>query len=243
MNRDRLNTSGIVAATLGALAAMVSGRTATGQSLLEDPPEPRTQAVGLTTPSHASVAEQLQSVSLFAVVPPKPKAWAKHDLVEVIINEQSAAKMEQTLDTKKDYNLDASLNSFPSIRDLLEFQFSNGDSTRLPMKVGVGSKNKFKGDGEFQRKDNLTARVQARVVDIKPNGTLVLEARKNRQHNEETYTLVLSGVCRQEDVTRQNTIQSSQLADLEVRIQNDGQVKKAGEKGIIPRLFETLFNF
>ncbi len=226
------------------VSAVVGGvGRAPGQSLLEDPPEPRAQGIGLTSTPQATVAEQLQHVSLFAVVPPKPKTWAKHDLVEVIINEQSAAKMEQTLDAKKDYNFDASLDNFPSIRDLLELQFSNGDSTRLPMKVGVSSKNKFKGDGEFERKDNLTARVQARVIDIKPNGTLVLEARKNRQHNEETYTLVLSGVCRQEDITRQNTIQSSQLADLEVKIQNEGQVKKAGEKGLIPRVFETLFNF
>lgn len=228
---------------LAFLTAIFAVASARGQSLLEDPPEAQPQAVGLVSAPHGNVAEQLQNVSLFAVVPPKPKTWAKHDLVEVIINESSAAKMEQTLDTKKDYNMNAELTSFPSIRDLLEFQFSNGDSTRLPMTVGVSSKNKFKGDGEFERKDNLTARIEAKVVDVKPNGNLVIEARKNREHNQESYTLVLAGICRTEDITRQNTIQSSQLADLEVKIQNDGQVKKAGEKGLIPRLFEAIFNF
>lgn len=233
-------------ATTLIFAILASATTASAQSLLVDPViEPATpQAPALvSSDTNGSVAEQLQGVSLFAVVPPKPKEWAKHELIEVIINESSAAKMEQTLDTKKDYDLDASLRQFPSIRELLEFQFSNGDSTRLPMSVGVGSKNKFKGEGEFERKDNLTARVEAKVIDVKPNGNLVLEARKHWTNNEESYTLVLSGTCRTLDVTRQNTIQSSQLADLVVKIENDGQVKKAGEKGVIPRVFDWLFNF
>lgn len=233
-------------ATTLIFAILASATTTSAQSLLVDPViEPATpQAPALvSSDTTGSVAEQLQGVSLFAVVPPKPKEWAKHELIEVIINESSAAKMEQTLDTKKDYDLDASLRQFPSIRELLEFQFSNGDSTRLPMSVGVGSKNKFKGEGEFERKDNLTARVEAKVIDVKPNGNLVIEARKSRTHNEETYMLVLSGVCRSTDVTRQNTIQSSQLADLVVKIESSGQVKQAGEKGVIPRVFDWLFNF
>jgi len=215
---------------------------ARAQSLLEDrPAEEGLAASGPAT--QASTAEQLQGVSLFAVVPPKPKAFAKHDLIEVIINEASAAKMEQTLDAKKDYNFDAELSKFPSIRHLLEFQLDQGDPSSLPVGMGLSSKNKFKGDGELERKDTLTARVTAEVIDVKPNGTLVLEARKNRQQDEETYTLVLSGLCRSEDITRQNTIQSSQLANLDVKIESDGQVTKAGKKGLIPRIFEAIFNF
>ena len=126
---------------------------------------------------------------------------------------------------------------------MLEFQLEPGDTTSLPVAVGVGNNNKFKGDGQFERKDNLTARVTAEVIDVKPNGTLVLEARKSRQQDEETYTLVLSGVCRSEDITKQNTVQSSQLANLDVKIESDGQVTKTGTKGLIPRIFETIFNF
>jgi flagellar L-ring protein precursor FlgH len=239
MNRlHRLIVPGLV--FVGTVAGASAAR---GQSLLEDPPTEAIAAPGLVNNGGTTVAEQLQGVSLFAVVPPKPKTYAKHDLIEIIINETSAAKMEQTLDTKKDYNFDGALTDFPSIQSLLEFQLNNGDSTSLPVKFGVGSKNKFKGDGEFERKDNLTARVTATVIDVKPNGTLVLEARKSRQQNEETYTLVLAGVCRGEDITKQNTIQSSQLADLDVKIESEGQVDKAGKKGFIPRIFEAIFNF
>lgn len=238
MNRiHRALLPGLVFVTLTSASGV-----ARAQSLLEDrPTDEAGAAAGPAT--QASAAEELQGVSLFAVVPPKPKTFAKHDLIEIIINEVSAAKLEQTLDAKKDYNFDAELSKFPSIRHLLEFQLDQGDPSSLPVGVGLKSKNKFKGDGELERKDSLTARVTAEVIDVKPNGTLVLEARKNREQDQETYTLVLSGVCRGEDVTRQNTIQSSQLANLDVKVQSSGQVTDAGKKGLIPRIFEAIFNF
>lgn len=229
--------------------------SAKAQSLLEEPPEkpgmapatapaPGGESSGsLTAPPAMSTAERLKSQSLFAVAPPKPRTYQKHDLVEVIINESSVEKMEQSLDTKKDYNLSAELSKFPSLRHLLELQLQNGDTTNLPVQLGLKSNNKYKGEGEFERKDNLTARLSAKVVDVKPNGTLVIEATESRQQDEETYTLVLSGTCRSEDITRNNTIQSSQLAGLTIRIDHDGQVKKAAEKGFIPRIFEAIFNF
>lgn len=180
---------------------------------------------------------------MISVTPPEPRKWAKHDIVEVIVNRSSFEKFEQTLDLKKDYNMMAELRKFPSVRNLLELQLRNGDSTGLPVGVDAVSGNKFKGDGEYERKDQITTRMAAIVVDVKPNGTLVLEARDSQQSDEETKTMVLSGVCRQEDITKSNTIQSSQLANFLLRIEHEGQVKKAGEKGIIPRILEAIFNF
>ena len=233
--------TGLVFVAAAALAASV----ARGQSLLEDEPADQVQhAPGLVGSAQTSVAEQLQSVSLFAVVPPKPRSYAKHDLVEILINESSVEKMKQTLDTKKQYDFTAELSKFPSLMKLMEAQLSNGGpSSNLPVGVAVKNANKFKGEGELNRNDSLTARISAKVIDVKPNGTVAIEARESQIRDEETYTLVVSGICRTEDITKQNTIQSAQLADLNIKIEHDGQVKKAGEKGWIPRIFEAIFNF
>lgn len=226
---------------VAALLTSAAGQHAIAQSLLEDSGEPELASMPLV--AGPSTAENLKGVSLFAVVPPKPKSFKKHDLVEVIINESSVSKMEQTLDIKKNYSLAAELSKFPSLRHLLELQLQNGDNTRPPVEVAAKARNKFKGEGDFERKDNLTARISAIVLDVKPNGTLVIEARESRQEDEEIYTLVLSGMCRSEDITRNNTIQSSQLAELNIRIDHEGQVDKAGDKGLIPRVLDAIFNF
>lgn len=231
---------------LAFMAVFAPAQGALAQSLLVGDPEPRRpelSAPALGAEPTAHVAEQLQSVSLFAVVPPKPRTFAKHDLVEIIINESSVQKLEQKLETDKQYNLAAELSRFPSLRHLLEAQLREGDSTGLPVGVGGKANSKFKGDGEFERKDSLTARLTAKVLDVKPNGTLVLEAREHTSRNDESATMVLSGICRSEDITRQNTIQSSQLAELNIRIEQEGEINDAGKKGLIPRVLDAIFNF
>ena len=255
---SRFNARHLVAVSCVALCA-----TAQAQSLFErrqpaapvtpptnpapaTPGAPANPAPAQPTPS-APVATagpmSLEDVSMFAVTPPAPKAWAKHDLVEIIVNRSSVEKFEQSLDTTKKYDLLAELKQFPSVRNLWEAQLRNGDSTGLPVGVEVGANNKFNGDGEYERKDQITTRLSAVVIDVKPNGTLVLEAKDSQQSGEEVKTMVLSGLCRSEDITKNNTIQSSQLANFVMRIDHEGQVKKAGEKGFIPKIFEAIFNF
>ncbi len=108
----------------------------------------------------------------------------------------------------------------------------------------MGGKQKFKGEGTAKRSDRFVARIQAVVIDVKPNGTLVLEARKTvASQNGEAKTIVLSGSCRQEDITDANTINSSLLADLRLIQTTEGEVSKSAEKGFIPRILEAIFNF
>ncbi len=89
----------------------------------------------------------------------------------------------------------------------------------------------------------MTGRVQARVIDVKPNGTLVLEARKFNQIDDETLTIVLTGVCRAEDITVDNTILSSELYDLSLVKTHTGELRRASKKGLITRLLDLLLNF
>lgn len=211
-----------------------------------NPAPPPTPAAGPTDPAYATASPASQALtgySMFVVTPPPPKKYAKHDPVEVIVNESSVQKIAQKYDNKKDYDFAAELKQFPSMEALItELALRNGIGTPAPS-MGIGSKNKFKGDGKMDRSDQVTARVSATVIDVKPNGTLVLEATESIQSGREISRMVLSGVCRGEDITRNNTIQSSQLANLDIRIEHEGDVKDTAEKGLIPRIFETLFNF
>ncbi|MBX3386224.1 MAG: flagellar basal body L-ring protein FlgH [Phycisphaeraceae bacterium] len=202
--------------------------------------EPRQQD-DPNAPARAAAA-QLEAYSLMVVVPPKPRTFQKHDLIEIIINENSTQKIEQSLDTTKRYDIRAELSQFPSLKDLLEFQLRNGIGT--PVRLGVNSNTRYNGDGEAERKDRFTARIAAEVIDVKPNGNLVLEARKSIEGSggDKTF-MVLGGVCRSADITSSNTVQSSQIANMALRIEGEGDVKNAAKKGLIPRVLETIFNF
>ena len=72
---------------------------------------------------------------------------------------------------------------------------------------------------------------------------LVLEAKKTVTKDNEVTTIVLTGNVRMADVTTSNTVLSSQLADLIVTMQNEGDVRDSTTKGWIPRLLDTVFAF
>lgn len=207
------------------------------------PTEPALPVV-MTTGSMMGMAPGLNQVSLFAVVPPPPRTYAKHDKVEIIINESSLSQMNQKLDTKKSYDLRAELQQFPSFAALLnQLELRNGiDGSNTP-EIGITNSSDFKSEGKYTRSDTLSARVSALVLEVKPNGLLLVEAKEVTQNDDEIKTLVLTGLADPKDITRSNTIQSSQLANLAVRIRNEGDVKNAGSKGLIPRVLEQVFNF
>lgn len=183
----------------------------------------------------------LRATSMMCIEAPRPKVFAIHDKVTIIIDETSKQSSKQTLDSKKNYDLTNTLAQFPGLAAFLDQELRNGILD--PIKVDLHSKNAFKGEGTYDRSDRFTAKITATVIDVRPNGSLVLEARKTKVTDEESQTIVLSGECRQEDVTTSNTVLSSQIADLTLVTKNEGQVKDSSTKGFIPRVLEAIFNF
>ncbi len=202
----------------------------------------RKPKVALNERGEVDSGAMLKEVSMTYIDPPKPKTFQIHDQVTIIVDETSRESSKQTIDTKKDYDNSAGLSKFPSLEALLDLQLQGGGNDNAA-ELGLNSKQKFKGEGTYDRSDRFSARITAKIIDVKPNGILVLEARKTIQKNEEHQSIVMSGQCRTEDVSNANTVLSSQLAELTLISQQEGQVKDAATKGWIPRIIEALFAF
>ncbi|MEL7474301.1 MAG: flagellar basal body L-ring protein FlgH [Planctomycetota bacterium] len=223
--------------TLAIAATTLMIPAAGAQSLYERPVRLTLTPEGLPDP-----ARPLRGVSMLVVIPPPPVEFKRHDLVSIIVDEISTTTARHELETTKEYDTTAEFGPFPSLRHLLELQLQNGDSSRTA-ELGLRGDNEFTGEGEYTRDDRFTARVQAEVIDVKPNGNLVLEARKTIIRDNEVQIIVLAGVCRGADISQQNTVLSSQIADLTIAMRNEGDVREAAKKGLIPRFLETVFNF
>ncbi|MEO1583010.1 MAG: flagellar basal body L-ring protein FlgH [Planctomycetota bacterium] len=189
-----------------------------------------------------SPARSLVGYSMFVITPPPPREIQRHDLVTIIVNQTSQSLREQSLETEKQYDAEYRLAQFLQLNRLLEARLDPGALVTDDL-LDISSQSSFEGEGTYERRDRLTTRVQAEVIDVKPNGNLVLEARTRMQTDEEVQEFVLSGVCRTDDVTAQNTVQSSQLHDLAIAVRNEGEVRKSSKKGWIPRAIEAVFAF
>jgi flagellar L-ring protein precursor FlgH len=183
----------------------------------------------------------LLRISPFAVAPPEPERIGVNSWVTVVVLESKTATSDSKLESKKDWTLDTELKKW------LRYSDSNGV---VPAKFEAGNpavsfdhKNEYKGDGKYDRKDSLTTRLEARVIDVKPNGSLVLEARKSVKIDEEGYTITLIGECRSQDVTAQNTVLSTQIGDMRIDVQHEGAVRDAARRGWAQKALDFLRPF
>lgn len=222
---------------------------ASAQSLFERRPEvagERNDARGRALADARPAADGMPSVeqvTLFAVLPPEPRAFQENDLVTIIISERTETEQSNSIDTEKKYNADGQLSEWIDYMKLLELRLeANHRSGEEPLpSFKLDLDKKFEGEGEKETSHQVTSRVTARVVEVKPNKTLLLESRTVVRTDEEEQVILLSGICRADDVTDRNTVQSNQMFDLRLDIGNTGQVRDATKKGLITKIADALF--
>lgn len=196
----------------------------------------------VTEPVALGSAQELRATSMYLVAPPEPRVYKVHDLVYVIISENSDASSQQLVETTKETRVRDQLNSVIDPLALLELRLRGSDIDSLNL-LNLRAKNEFSGDGLYDRRDQFSARIAAEVIDVKPNGNVVLQAKKTIKMDNEVKVLVLSGLARQEDITAENTLLSSQIADLRIDVQHEGELRKSTTKGFLTRAIDTLFAF
>ncbi len=83
------------------------------------------------------------------------------------------------------------------------------------------------GTGSTTRAMTITTAISARVLQVTPNGSLIVEGVKNIGVNSEKQTITVRGLVRPVDLTVANTITSNQVADLSLQIDGKGVVGDA----------------
>jgi flagellar L-ring protein precursor FlgH len=185
---------------------------------------------------------ELRSTSMFLVEPPEPREFKAHDIIYIIINENSIARSQQSLESTKVNQARNTLNGIIDPMKLLQLRLEGSSIDGLEL-LNLQVQNQYTGEGEYDRNDQIIARIAAEVIDVKPNGNLVIQAKKSVTTDEEVKTVVLSGIARQDDITLENTLLSSQIADLRLDMQHEGELPRSSKKGIITRALDTLFAF
>ncbi len=192
----------------------------------------------LPTPETQAQNATLQHVSPFAVAAPEPRVFAVHDLLTIIVREAKTQKTDAKLESDKEWEVSSALEKFFRL---------NGRHQLIPQTFEEGTpgvefdfESEYAGKGKSDRQDSFTTRITAKIVDVKPNGNLVIEASDRVRLDEEEYVVTLTGVCRSNDVTAQNTILSTQLYQKEIDVNATGAVKDATRRGWLMRVFDII---
>ena len=182
-------------------------------------------------------------ISLFAVAPPEPRTIRKHDQITIIIREESEFSSDGNSELTKDYQLDARITEFLDLGELLKGRVKGGGVTGAVPSVNLSGNRDFQGEAKIDRQDSFVARIQAEVVDVKPNGTCVVQARKRIVTDDEEQEFILTGSLRAADVTVDNTVLSTQIANLELHKNHKGAVRDGTKRGLLPKLLDVINPF
>lgn len=177
------------------------------------------------------------------------KARRLNDLVTINVVESLSGSGKADTDTSRESTLDFELSNFLGMnKDFnLHNVFGLKDLFKEPNvfepSISTSSKSKHKGAGDTNREGTLIATVTAKVIEVMPNGNLVLEGRKELTINDEKQILVLSGMVRPDDISSDNTIVSSKIADAQVYYVGDGVIQEKQSPGWMVRTLDYIWPF
>jgi flagellar L-ring protein FlgH len=113
----------------------------------------------------------------------------------------------------------------------------------LPTMVSGKSDSSFEGAGSTSRQTTLQTNLTARVIDVLPNGYLVVEGKREISVNNENQSVYLTGVVRPEDISQNNTVLSSAVAQMSVRVQGKGVVSQPIKPGWLFKILTGVLPF
>lgn len=154
------------------------------------------------------------------------KARAVGDTLTIIINESSSASRTGSASNSKSANVgaDAGVGIF---KFLAEASASSSDS--------------FKAQGSLNNTNKVTGRVTVQVIEVKPNGNLIVSGTQTIKQNGEEQRITITGNVRPYDVTPDNTVLSSYVADAQIKIDGKGPISNKQRQGILTQIFNFVF--
>lgn len=168
------------------------------------------------------------------------KARRLGDIVTIKIVENSSATNKASTNTDRSSTMSAGLEGFFN----MEKRFPADQPFFNPFSgVKAGINSEFEGTGATQRSGALTAYMTARVVEILPNGNLIIEGNREVRVNAENQMITLTGVIRPRDISADNVIQSTYIADARIAYSGTGVLNDRQRPGWLTRVFDKVWPF
>ncbi|NCD33469.1 MAG: flagellar basal body L-ring protein FlgH [Spartobacteria bacterium] len=189
----------------------------------------------LTSGSTWAVMDWSMAEELYA----HKKARKIGDLLTVRIAEASSMQKDASRSASKSYDLSGSASFGHPQLDNRTIAWTNAV---LPS-FGVNGSRSFSGSGGVEDTDKFETYITVRVLDVYPNGDLLIEGNRTLFLKNDEVHMLLSGVVRVRDIDNDNIIESTKLADAVIRYQSTGSLDKTTKKGIIPKLVDWVNPF
>ena len=154
------------------------------------------------------------------------RARAVGDILTVVVNENSSASR-----TGSSSNSKSAANNVDKGIGLLGF---------IP-DSSLAQDDSFKAQGTINNSNKVTARLTVKVIEVKPNGNLVISGVQNIRQNGEEQRINISGQVRPSDIRADNSVLSSNIADAKLLVTGSGPLVNKQRQGILTQIWNWFF--
>jgi flagellar L-ring protein precursor FlgH len=163
------------------------------------------------------------------------KAVRLHDVVSIVVTESLAASTDGQVKNSRASNANSSLTSlFGKLKA----------SNALQNLIGMTASSGLTAQGQSTTNSSLATTFGGEVVDVLPNGMLVVQATRQLTFSQQTQLIKLRGLVRPEDVSAQNQVLSTAMTDLELEVTGKGIVNDSTyRQNPLVRFLERLLVF
>ena len=163
------------------------------------------------------------------------KAVRLHDVVSIVVTESLAASTDGQVKNARSSNASSSITA-------LFGKLKPGNA--MQNLLNQNSASGLTAQGQSTTNSSLTTTFGAEVVDVLPNGMLVVQATRQLTFSQQTQLIKLRGLVRPEDVTAQNQVLSTAMTDLELEVTGKGIVNDSTyRQNPIVRFLERIVVF
>ncbi len=143
------------------------------------------------------------------------KATRLHDVLQIVVTESLAASTDGQVKNSRASSASSGLTAlFGALKA----------SNNLQNLAGMNASSALTAQGASATNSSLMTTFGAEVVDVLPNGMLVVEATQELTFSQQTQLIRLRGLVRPEDVSAQNQVLSTAITDLELDVTGKGIV-------------------
>ena len=173
---------------------------------------------------------------IYRELPPeaRPRELQENEIITVIVDFRSRFLSEGGAESRKTATLTAVLADWIKLDSgaLKPAPQSDGDPT-----VAGNLNSQYRAESDVELRDSLSFRMAAKIVDIRPNGNLVIEGHQTIRNNEERWRISLTGVVRREAIQADRTVSSDSIYDFDVDKEELGQVRDGYARGWLAKFY------
>lgn len=179
-------------------------------------------------PTDGSLYSEGSALSLFT----DQKAMRIGDLITIVLSEQTVSNKSANVDVSK-----KSAVSLPDPTLLGGLVTLNGRSLASEM----AGERTFNGGADAGQSNSLRGNITVTVVDVWPNGTLVIRGEKWMTLNRGDELIRINGLVRPSDVSSENEVLSTKIANAKITYTGSGELASTQKMGFMSRFFNSSY--